>query len=189
MRKVILDMLVTFDGFFEGPNGELDWTFVVWNEEFQKYSNNELRSMDAILYGRVAYQKTGHQNVNELGPETESTIEFVNNVNNIKKVVFSRTLEKVEDNAKIIRESIGEEISKMKQEPGKDLMLICGPDIVSTFMQLGLIDEYRIGVVPIILGAGKSLFKAVKDKLNLKLLKTKTFDSGLVILHYQPTNQ
>jgi molecular chaperone DnaK (HSP70) len=104
MRKVILDMLVTLDGFFEGPNGELDWTFVVWDEEFQKYSNNELRSMDAILYGRVAYQKTGHQNVDELGPETESTIEFVNNVNNIKKVVFSRTLEKVEDNAILIKE-------------------------------------------------------------------------------------
>src|SRR5688572_23942613 len=76
-EKGNLDMLVTLDGFFE-------------------YSNNELRSMDAILYERVAYQKTGHQNVDELGSETESTIEFVNNVNNIKKVVFSRTLEKVE---------------------------------------------------------------------------------------------
>jgi hypothetical protein len=94
MRKVILDMLVTLDGFFEGPNGELDWTFVVWDEEFQKYSNNELRSMDAILYGRVAYQKTGHQNVDELGPETESTIEFVNNVNNIKKGCFFKDARK-----------------------------------------------------------------------------------------------
>jgi dihydrofolate reductase len=186
MGKVILDMLVTLDGFFEGPNGELDWTFVVWDEEFQKYSNNELRSMDAILYGRVAYQKTGHQNVDELGPETESTIEFVNNVNDIKKVVFSRTLEKVEDNAKIIREINAEEISKMKLEPGRDLMLQGGPELVSTFTQLGLIDEYRIGVVPIILGEGKSLFKAINDRLNLKLIKTKTFNSGLVILHYQP---
>ena len=88
MRKVILDMLVTLDGFFERQNGELDWTFVVWDEEFQKYSNNELRSMDAILYGRMAYQKTGHILVDELGQETESTIEFVNNVNNIKKVPF-----------------------------------------------------------------------------------------------------
>lgn len=87
--------------FFEGPNGELDWTFVVWDEEFQKYSNNELRSMDAILYGRMAYQKTAYQNVDELGPETQSTMEFVNNVNNTKKVVFSRMLEKVEDNAKL----------------------------------------------------------------------------------------
>ena len=87
--------------FFEGPNGELDWTFVVWDEEFQKYSNNELRSMDAILYGRVAYQKTAYQNVDELCLETLSTMEFVNNVNNTKKVVFSRMLEKVEDNAKL----------------------------------------------------------------------------------------
>lgn len=87
--------------FFEGPNGELDWTFVVWDEEFQKYSNNELRSIDAILYGCMAYQKTAYQNVDELGPETQSTMEFVNNVNNTKKVVFSRMLEKVEDNAKL----------------------------------------------------------------------------------------
>jgi dihydrofolate reductase len=168
----------------EGPNGELDWTFVVWDEEFQKYTNDELRSMDAILYERVAYQKTGHQNVDELGPATESTIEFVNNVNNIKKIVFSRTLERVEDNAILIKENIVEEILKMKQEPGKDLMLVGGPNLVSTFIQLGLIDEYRIGVVPIILGAGKSLFKAIEDKLNLKLIKTKTFNSGLVILYY-----
>jgi hypothetical protein len=87
--------------FFEGPNGELDWTFVVRDEEFQKYSNNELRSMDAILYGRVAYQKTAYQNVDELGSETQSTMEFVNNVNNTKKVIFSRMLEKVEDDAKL----------------------------------------------------------------------------------------
>jgi dihydrofolate reductase len=74
----------------------------------------------------------------------------------------------------------------MKLEPGRDLMLQGGPELVSTFTQLGLIDEYRIGVVPIILGEGKSLFKAIKDRLNLKLIKTKTFNSGLVILHYQP---
>ena len=96
---------------------------------------------------------------------------------------------KVQDNAKIVTENIAEEISKMKQEPGKDFMLVCGPDLVSTFIQLGLIDEYRIGVVPIILGEGKSLFKAIKDNLNLKLIKTETFNSGLVILHYQPTNK
>jgi dihydrofolate reductase len=107
-------------------------------------------------------------------------------VNNIKKVVFSRTLEKVEGNTKIIRENIAEEISTMKHEPGKDLMLIGGPELVSTFIQLDLIDEYRIGVVPMILGEGKSLFKAVNDTLNLKLIKTEIFNSGLVILHYQP---
>ena len=96
-----------------------------------------LNKVDTILYWHVAYQKTGHQNVDELGPETESTIEFVNNVNNIKKVVFSNMLEKVEDNAKI-REINAEEISKMKQEPSKNLLLQGGTDLVSTFIQLGL---------------------------------------------------
>jgi len=106
-------------------------------------------------------------------------------VDNIIKVLFSKTLKKVADNAILIKENIAEEISKMKQQPGKDLMLQCGTGLVSTFIQSGLIDEYRIGVVPIILGAGKSLSEALKDKLNLKLLKTKTFNSGLVLLHYQ----
>ena len=106
-------------------------------------------------------------------------------VDNITKVLFSKTLKKVADNAILIKENIAEEISKMKQQPGKDLMLQCGTGLVSTFIQSGLIDEYRIGVVPIILGAGNSLSEALKDKLNLKLLKTKTFNSGLVLLHYQ----
>ena len=94
-------------------------------------------------------------------------------------------LKKVADNAILIKENIAEEISKMKQQPGKDLMLQCGTGLVSTFTQSGLIDEYRIGVVLIILGAGNSLSEALKDKLNLKLLKTKTFNSGLILLHYQ----
>jgi dihydrofolate reductase len=115
--------------------------------------------MDAILYGRMAYQKTGHQNLDELGSATKSTNEFVNNVNNTKKDVFSRMLQKVEGNAKLVRENIAKEIPNMKQEPGKHLMLQGDPDLVSTFIQLGLIDEYRIVLVAIILGAGKSLFK------------------------------
>ena len=106
-------------------------------------------------------------------------------VDNIIKVLFSKTLKKVADNATLIKENIAEEISKMKQQPGKDLMLQCGTGLVSTFIQSGLIDEYRIGVVPIILGAGNSLSEALKDKFNLKLLKTKIFNSGLVLLHYQ----
>jgi dihydrofolate reductase len=101
--------------------------------------------------------------------------------------VFSKTLEKVEwKNSRLGKENITEEISKMKQQPGKDLVIFGGAGIASTFMQLGLIDEYSLLVHPIVLGSGKPLFKGLHDQLNLKLLKTKTFGSGVVILNYQP---
>jgi dihydrofolate reductase len=189
MRKVILQMMFSLDGFIDGPNGELDW--VPFDEEFQKYVNHEHSStFDTILFGRVAYQKTGKQDADVLvrlypGPP-QDVIDWVNNLNKMTKIVFSKTLKEVGDNAWIISEDLEEEVNRMKQQPGKDMQLIGGPGLVSTFIRLGLIDEYRIMVAPVILGGGKPLFKGISDKVKLKLLRTKTFASGLVILYYQP---
>jgi dihydrofolate reductase len=108
-------------------------------------------------------------------------------MNNLPKIVFSKTLQKVEwKNTRLVKENIAEEISKMKEQSGKDLVIFGSGSIVSTFMQFGLIDEYRIIVNPVVLGNGKRLFKGINDKLNLKLLKTKVLGSGIVILYYQP---
>jgi dihydrofolate reductase len=108
-------------------------------------------------------------------------------MNNLPKIVFSKTLQEVRwNNSRLIKENIAEEISKMKQQPGKDLVIFGSGSIVSTLMQLGLIDEYRIIVNPVVLGNGKPLFKGIKDKQNLKLLKTRVFGSGVVIHYYQP---
>jgi Dihydrofolate reductase len=177
MRKVILHMVVSLDGFIEGADKELDW--FVDDDEMLKYFHDLLNSVDAMLYGRVSYQL-----MTDYWPAANS--EFADKMNKMPKIVFSRTLEKVEwNNSRLVKENIGEEISKIKQQPGKDLVLFAGADMASTFRQLGLIDEYRLLVTPVVLGSGKPLFKDVKDKFSLKLLKTKTFGSGNVLLCYQ----
>lgn len=181
MRKVILSIFVSFDGSFEGPNKELDWH--VWDDEMENYMGHFLNTVDTILLGGVAYQLLA-----DYWPS--STENLAPKLNNLPKIVFSKTLEKVEwNNSTQIKENIKEEVLKIKQQPGKDLVLFGGADIASTFLQLGLIDEYRIVVNPVVLSNGKPLFKDIKERVNLKLLKTKTFTCGNVILYYQPTKK
>jgi dihydrofolate reductase len=187
MRKVILSNMVTLDGFFEGPNKELDWHIV--DEEFNQYANDLLSNVDALLFGRVTYQlMADYWPAAATNPSTsKSDLEIADKMNNIPKIVFSTTLQEVKwNNSRLVKENIAEEISKMKQQPGKDMVIFGSGSIVSTFMQLGLIDEYRVIVNPIVLGNGKPLFKGINGKQNLKLLKTSVFDSGIVILFYEP---
>jgi dihydrofolate reductase len=187
MRKVILSNLVTLDGFFAGPNGELDWHIV--DEEFNGYAKDLLSNVDALLFGRVTYQlMTDYWPAAATNPSTsKSDLEIADKMNNLPKIVFSKTLQKGEwKNTRLVKENIAEEISKMKQQPGKDMVIFGSGSIVSTFMQHGLIDEYRIIVNPIVLGNGNPLFKGINGKQNLKLLNTKVFDSGIVILFYEP---
>jgi dihydrofolate reductase len=178
MRKVIVSMFVTIDGFIAGPNGEMDW--VKPDEEFEKYSNDQLGTMDTLLLGRVTFQMFANY-------WPSQTSESADILNNLPKVVFSKTLEKVEwKNARLVKENIAEEIQKLKQQPGKGMVIYGGSGIVSTFMQLGLIDEYRLWVHPVVLGSGKPLFKNINDRHNLKLIKSETLKKGVVVLHYQP---
>jgi len=183
MRKVIVSMMVTLDGFFAGPNGEIDWHVV--DEEFNEYADDLLSSVDTLLFGRVTYQLMA-----DYWPSPSATTDdpiIADKMNQLHKIAFSRTLEKVEwNNSRLVKGNIAEEMAKLKQQPGKDMAIFGSGSIVSTFTQRGLIDEYRIIVNPVVLGNGKPLFKGIHDKLNLKLLKTKTFRSGNVMLCYQP---
>ena len=111
-------------------------------------------------------------------------------MNRLPKIVFSRTLQKAEwNNTRLIKDNIAEEISKLKQQPGKDIALFGSANLLSTLIPMGLIDEHRIMVNPVVLGSGTPLFQGIKDKLNLKLLRTRTFRSGNVLLYYQPDNK
>jgi dihydrofolate reductase len=183
MRKVIVSMMVTLDGFFAGPNGEIDWHVV--DEEFNEYANDFLSSVDTLLFGRVTYQLMA-----DYWPSPSATTDdpiIADKMNQLRKIAFSKTLEKVEwNNSRLVKGNIAEEIAKLKQQPGKDMAIFGSGSIVSTLTQLGLIDEYRIMVNPVVLGNGKPLFKDIHDKLNLKLLRTKTFRSGNIMLCYQP---
>ena len=163
MRKVILSEMVTLDCFFAGPNGEIDWHIV--DEEFNQYAIDLLNRVDTILFGRVTYQLfESYWPVAATNPSTsKSDLEIAHKINNVDKVVFSKTLENTEwKNTKQIKEIIAEEILKMKRQPGKNIVIYGSGSIASTFMNLGLIDDYLLFVNPVVLGSGKPLFKTSK---------------------------
>jgi dihydrofolate reductase len=183
MRKVIYSMFVSLDGFIEGPNRRLDWHIV--DEELHRFVNDQQSEIDTYLYGRrmyevMAYWETADENPSSPGYE----LEFARIWKNMPKIVFSKTLEQVQGNARLVREDIAAEITKLKAQPGKDLVL-GGANIASTFMQFGLIDEYRLFVHPVVLGNGTPMFPALNDTINLRLVETHTFSSGVVYLRYR----
>jgi dihydrofolate reductase len=180
MRNIIVSNYVTLDGFFAGPNGEIDW--FVWDEEIEQYSRDFLAgSIDTILFGRVTYElMAGYWPVTT----AEDPI-ITEKMNNLTKIVFSKTLEKADwRNTRLMREISKDDILKMKGQPGKDIVIYGSGSIVSALTQLGLIDDYWIYVNPIILGNGKQQFKDLKERINLRLINSKTFKSGVVLLHY-----
>jgi dihydrofolate reductase len=178
LRNVIVSIFLSIDGFFEGLNKELDWHG--WDNEMEKYMSDFLDTVDAIILGRVSYQLLA-----AYWPSSNESL--APKLNSLPKFVFSNTLEKVEwNNSRLIKGNIKDEISKIKLQNGKDLVLFGGADIASTFLQLDLIDEYQIIFSPVILGKGNPFFKDIMNRYNLKLLKTKSFDCGNVIINYQP---
>jgi dihydrofolate reductase len=182
MRKLIYLMNVSLDGFIEGPNRELDWTHV--DEESMSLFNDQQRGMDTLLYGRRLYEVMTYWETAEADPSiSEVEREFARIWKNSTKLVFSKTLEQVQGNARLVRGDIAGEIAKLKQQPGKDLE-IGGPNLASTVMQLGLIDEFRLVDHPVVLGSGTRFFPALADKIDLRLVETRVFGSGVVYLRY-----
>ncbi len=183
MRKVIFFMLTTLDGFYEGPNREIDWHNV--DEEFNEFAIEQLNTIDTLLFGRVTYQLMASYWPTPEAIKNDPIV--AGKMNNTPKIVFSRTLSTAEwQNTRLVKENVAQEIAKLKQQPGKDIAIFGSSDLATSFIQPGLIDEYRIMVNPVVLGSGKPLFKGIKDKLNLKLKKARTFRSGNVLLYYQP---
>jgi len=186
MRKLISLMNISLDGFTAGPNGELEWAVV--DEELMADVAALLSTVDTALYGRVTYQMMENYwpTVPTNPASTKDELQHAHWVENVHKIVFSRTLETVEwNNTRLVKEDIAEEIARLKQQPGKNLMIFGSPSITHTFTQLGLIDEYRIYVDPVVLGSGIPLFKDIKDRIHLKLLEAKTFHAGVVGLLYR----
>jgi len=186
MRKVIYGMFVSLDGFIEGPNRELDWH--IPDEELHRYVNDQQREIGAYLFGRRMYEVMAYWETADKDPSNpEYVLEFARIWKSIPKIVFSKTLERVQGNARLVHEVSAEEIAKLKEQPGKDMSL-GGASIASTFMQLGLIDEFQLFVHPVVLGGGTPMFPAVGDSIKLQLLETRTFRSGVVYLRYQRTD-
>jgi dihydrofolate reductase len=183
MRKLFAFNMVTLDGFFEGPNQDISWHNV--DDEFNQFAIEQTGTVDAILFGRRTYELMASYWPTDAAIKDDPTIAGL--MNSLPKIVFSRTLQKAEwNNTRLIKDNIAEEILKLKGQPGKEIAVFGSADLLSTLIQLDLVDEHRIIVNPVVLGSGTPLFKNVKDRLNLKLTRSRTFDSGNVLLYYQP---
>lgn len=180
MRNIILDLAVSLDGYIEGPNGEIDWCIMEDDMDFDGF----LSTIDTIFYGRVSYDSWGNYQPPEDATETE--LMFWKNIHSRKKYVFSTQI-KQDKNAIFINSDIAEKVAEIKQQNGKNIWLYGGASIIQTFIRLRLIDVYRISVHPIALGSGKPLFENLKKRINLQLIKTNIFKSGVVQLIYKPT--
>jgi len=183
VRKIIVSNFVSLDGYIAGPNGELDWHIV--NKEFLDYAEDMLNSVDTILFGRVTYEMMA-----AYWPKPEPKANdpvIASKMNGLPKIVFSKTLDKVEwKNSTLVKDNIKETMLQLKQQPGKDIVILGSGSIVSAFTQMGIIDEYRIIINPVILGAGKTQFSESLDKKTLKLADMQRFSSGVIVLYYQP---
>jgi dihydrofolate reductase len=184
MRKVIYGLNLSLDGFIEDRNGSLNWSNP--DEELHKHFNELESTFDFHLYGRGLYENMAAfwPTADEDPSAPDFVIEYARIWKSIPNVVFSTSLDQVGWNSRLVRGNIAGEVNQLKEGPGKDLS-VAGAGLASTFMQLGLIDEYWLYVHPVILGGGKPMFHQLHDKINLKLVETRTFGSGVVLLRYQ----
>jgi dihydrofolate reductase len=166
MRKVILNVAVSLDGFIEGPNGEYDWCFTDGDYGMTSF----LENIDAIFFGRKSYQLF--------------ITSFSHMWNDKRHYVFSNSLKSLDTNAILISGEMESKVAELKEESGKDIWLFGGADLTTSFLKGGLIDEFLLAVHPVILGQGKPLFKGIDKRIWLKLLESKTYESGLIQSRY-----
>lgn len=178
-RRIVLDLAVSLDGFIEGPKGEVDWCIMDDDMGFTDF----LESVDTILYGRKSYDLWGQYAPDEGVSDIEK--EIWKSVHSKRKYVFSKTLTDITGNATLIKENLKHEIENIKKEPGKDIWLYGGASLITTFINSGLIDAYRLSVHPVVLGSGKPLFADINQRVELNLVNVRKFRSGVVQLYYQ----
>jgi dihydrofolate reductase len=184
VRKLFSFMVVTLDGYTEGPNGEFDWPNV--DDEFNEFAISQLNDIDTLLFGRVTYEGMASYWPTPAAIEGDPAV--AGRMNSVPKVVFSTTLDKADwENTTLVKGDVADEISKLKQQPGKNLAVFGSSDFTVSLLEQGLVDELRVMVHPILLGAGKSLFAGLDNRVPLKLQMSTTFSSGNVLLSYRPT--
>jgi dihydrofolate reductase len=178
MRRVIVSNVASLDGFFETPDKKLDW--VVTDAEFFDYAKAMLRAADTLLFGRATYEHMANY------WPTAPADEIADQMNNLAKIVFSRTLQKVEWNSsRLAEKNPREEVSKLKKQPGKDIVVLGSATVASSLLQAGLVDEYRVILQPVLIGRGNPLFKDIAERMQLKLISARPSGSGAVLLSYQ----
>jgi dihydrofolate reductase len=183
VRRLNSFLVVTLDGYYEGPNQEFDWPNV--DDEFNRFGVGQLNDTGLLLFGRVTYELMASYWPTPAAEQDDPVV--AEKMNALPKIVVSTTLKKAEwNNTRLVRENVAEEIAGLKRQPGKDLAIFGSSDLTTSLVRLGLVDELRILVNPVALGAGRSIFRSADQRLQLKLLQTRTFSSGNVLLTYQP---
>ncbi len=183
MRKVIYSMAVSLDGFIAGPGGEIDWSAP--DEELHRFHNQQTREAGAHLCGRRLYETMVFwEGTDDSAFSGEVELEFARIWKDMPKIVFSKTLDRLEGNARLVRGGAAEEVARLKGQPGKDLA-VGGAGLASTLIRLGLVDEYRLFVSPVVLGEGTPYFPALDERINLELVETRTFGSRVVYVRYR----
>ena len=183
MRKIIFQMMVSLDGYFEGPHKELDWHRV--DGEFNDYASDLLDSVDTLLFGRVTYELMAGYWPTPSALTNDPVIAA--KMNSWPKVVFSRTLAAATwTNTRLIRDHAAEEIARLKQQPGRDMAIFGSSDLTVSLVPYGLVDEYRIFINPVVLGGGKPLLHGLQERLDVHLIWSRVLKSGLILACYKP---
>jgi dihydrofolate reductase len=189
MRRIITTTWVTLDGFIAGPNGAMDWVGELYDDAMGTYESELVNAADTLLLGRVTYASFAGSWPHVPDSPTASAGEkaYARRLNAMRKVVVSRTLDRVEwNNSTLLKEVTPEAIEQLKREPGGDLLIYGSASLVRTLTDLDAIDEYQLLVHPVIVGSGKPLFGDLKDQVKLQLVNSTTHPSGVVVLSYQP---
>ena len=181
MSKLIMWNLMTLDGFFDGAeHWALDWHQYAWGEELERMSIEQLRGADMLLFGRVTYEGMAAYWKTAQG-------EVAGYMNSLPKGVFSRTLERVDwRNTTLLKGDVKQEVEALKGKGQKDIYVFGSGGLSATIMEEGLFDEYRLCLVPVVLGNGKPLFGRPPSRLRMKLLESRALNSGSVLLRYEP---
>jgi dihydrofolate reductase len=184
MRKLVVFNMVSLDGFFVDSKGDMSWAHKN-DAEWNMFVNENASGSGVLVFGRVTYELMASYWPTPMALQNSPMV--AKGMNDMPKVVFSRTLDKASwSNTKLVKGDLAAEVRKMKKEPGPNLVILGSGSIVSQLAQQNLIDEYQIALSPIVLGKGRTMFDGVKEKLNLKLTKSRTFSNGTAFLCYQP---
>ena len=183
MRKLVLMMSVSLDGFIAGPNGELDWHLV--DDELHSHFNQVAASMSVFMHGRVMYElmAAAWPHADSDPASTPPMVEFAKIWRETPKIVYSKTLDRADWNSTIVRDVVAEDVQALKAQPGGDMSL-GGADIAAEFVRQDLIDEYRIYVHPVLIGQGKPLFQPSHVHYPLRVAESRTFSNGVALLRY-----
>jgi dihydrofolate reductase len=186
MRKLIVFNNVTLDGYFTDMNGDMSWAHKDEQDaEWNAFVGGNASGGGELLFGRITYDLMASYWPTPAAIKNDPVV--AEGMNNLPKVVFSRTLARPSwNNTKLVKGDIAAEVRKMKKEPGKDMVIMGSGSIVSQLAQEGVIDEYQIVVIPVVLGKGRTMFDGIKRKLTLKPTKTRAFGNGNVVLCYEP---